>query len=218
MTKVFLIPGLGADPRLYKNVVLPAGYERSPVAWVVPDENDTLTSYAQKLISHYDIRDNSIVIGNSLGGMIAVEIAKQVKLKKVILISSIKTADEAPWYFKVFQNVPVYKPIPASIMNKVGFMVKPIFGDMNKEDLAIFKSMLGNSSPVFLKWAMHAVLYFNNAEPIPNLYHIIGDKDQVFPWKKIKNPTAIVKGGTHIMMFDRAEEINELLAGILQKP
>jgi hypothetical protein len=150
--------------------------------------------------------------------MIAVEIAKQVKLQKVILISSIKTADEAPWYFKLFQRVPVYKPIPASIMTKVGFMVKPIFGGMAPGDLATFQSMLTNSSPVFLKWAMHAVLYFNNMEPIPNLYHIIGDKDQVFPWKKIKNPTAIIKGGTHIMVFDRADEINKLLADILLQP
>jgi hypothetical protein len=65
---------------------------------------------------------------------------------------------------------------------------------------------------------MHAVLYFNNTERIANLYHIIGDKDQVFPWEKIKNPTAIIKGGTHIMVFDRADEINQLLAGILKNP
>jgi pimeloyl-ACP methyl ester carboxylesterase len=218
MAKVFLIAGLGADTRLYKNIVLPDGYERIPADWVIPDATDTLTTYSQSLINHHNIQAGAIVVGDSLGGMIAVEIAKQVKLAKVILISSIKTADEAPWYFKLFQKVPVYKPIPASIMNKVGFMVKPVFGDMSADDLATFKSMLGNSSPVFLKWAMHAVLYFDNMEPIPNLYHIIGDKDQVFPYKKIKNPTAIIKGGTHIMVFDRANEINKLLAGILQKP
>ncbi|RWY54303.1 alpha/beta hydrolase [Mucilaginibacter gilvus] len=218
MTKVFLIPGLGADTRLYKNIVLPSGFERLPVDWVTPGVLDILTTYGQKLVKHYNIQSGDIVIGDSLGGMIAVEIAKQVKLQKVILISSIKTADEAPWYFKLFQKVPVYKPIPASIMTKVGFMVKPIFGDMAAGDLAIFQSMLANSSPVFLKWAMHAVLYFNNTESIPNLFHIIGDKDQVFPWKKIKDPTAIIKGGTHIMVFDRATEINKLLADILQQP
>jgi pimeloyl-ACP methyl ester carboxylesterase len=218
MTKVFLIPGLGADTRLYKNIVLPEGFERVPADWIAPDAADTLSTYAQKLVKHYDIKSGDIAIGDSLGGMIAVEIAKQVKLQKVILISSIKTADEAPWYFKLFQKVPVYKPIPASIMTKVGFMVKPVFGNMVPGDLATFQSMLANSSPVFLKWAMHAVLYFNNTEPIPNLYHIIGDKDQVFPWKKIKDPTAIIKGGTHIMVFDRADEINKLLADILLQP
>lgn len=218
MAKVFLLPGLGADSRIYKKIVLPNGYERMPVDWVLPDEADTLTTYAQKLIKQYDIQDGAIAIGNSLGGMLSVEIAKQVKLEKVILISSIKTADEAPWYFSVLQKVPVYKPIPAGIMNKVGFMMRPVFGHMPPEDFATFKSMLQNSNPLFLKWAMHAVLYFNNMEPTANLYHIIGDKDTVFQYKSIKNPTAIIKGGTHIMIFERAAEINELLAGILQKP
>ncbi|TFF39288.1 alpha/beta hydrolase [Mucilaginibacter psychrotolerans] len=216
MAKVFLIAGLGADTRLYQNIVLPEGYEPVPADWIIPAETDTLTTYAQKLVSHYAIADNSIVIGDSLGGMIAVEIAKQVKLQKVILISSIKTADEAPWYFKLFRSVPVYKPIPGTLFNKLGFLAGPIFGKMSADELSLFNSMLSKSSPVFLKWAMHAVLYFNNTEPIANLYHIIGDKDQVFPWKKIKNPTAIIKGGTHIMVFDRADEINKLLAGILQ--
>jgi pimeloyl-ACP methyl ester carboxylesterase len=218
MTKVFLLPGLGADNRIYNKIVLPDGYERVAVDWILPDEQDTLISYAQKLVKQYNIKDGAIAIGNSLGGMLSVEIAKQVKLQKVILISSIKTTDEAPWYFSVFQKVPVYKPIPSGIMNKVGFMMKPVFGAMPPEDLATFKSMLENSNPVFLKWAMHAVLYFSNMEPIANLYHIIGDSDTVFQYKRIKNPTAIIKGGTHIMIFVRAEEINKLLAEILQKP
>ncbi|OOQ62096.1 alpha/beta fold hydrolase [Mucilaginibacter pedocola] len=218
MTKVFLLPGLGADSRIYKKIKLPENYECTKVEWVLPDAEDTLTTYAQKLIKQYNIQDGAIAIGNSLGGMLSVEIAKQVKLQKVILISSIKTADEAPWYFSVFQKVPVYKPIPADIMTKVGFMARPFFGAMEPDDLADFQSMLANSSPVFLKWAMHAVLYFNNTEPIANLYHIIGDKDTVFPWKNIKNPTAIIKGGTHIMIYDRADEVNALLADILQKP
>nr|WP_294942037.1 alpha/beta hydrolase [uncultured Mucilaginibacter sp.] len=218
MAKVFLIAGLGADTRLYKNIVLPDGYERIPADWVVPDATDTLTTYSQKLISHYNIQAGAIVIGDSLGGMIAVEIAKQVKLAKVVLISSIKTADEAPWYFNFLRYVPVYKPIPGTLFNKLGFLAGPIFGKMPADEMNLFNSMLSKSSPVFLKWAMHAVLYFNNTEPITNLYHIIGDKDNVFPFEKIKNPTAIIKGGTHIMVFDRADEINKLLAGILQKP
>lgn len=218
MAKVFLIAGLGADTRLYQNIILPEGYEAVPADWIAPAEMDTLTTYAQKLVSHYAIADDSIVIGDSLGGMIAVEIAKEVKLAKVILISSIKTADEAPWYFNFLRYVPIYKPIPGTLFNKLGFLAGPIFGKMSADERSLFNSMLSKSSPVFLKWAMHAVLYFNNTEPIANLYHIIGDKDQVFPWEKIKNPTAIIKGGTHIMVFDRADEINQLLAGILKKP
>ena len=215
MIKVYLISGLGADSRLFKNVVLPVGYEAVLVDWLIPIYTDTLTTYSQNIINQYSINEDSIVIGVSLGGMISVEIAKQVKLDKVILISSIKTHKEAPWYFGFFRSVPVYKVIPGDLMRHAGFLVKPMFGNMNANDLRLFKSMLRNSSPVFLKWAMRAALYWKNNREFSNLYHIIGNNDLVFPYKNIQKPTAIVKGGTHIMVFDKSDEINKLLAEIL---
>jgi pimeloyl-ACP methyl ester carboxylesterase len=216
MTKVYLIPGLGADSRLFKNIQLPAGYEIVLVDWLIPSETDTLTSYSQNIVSQYNMSDNSIVIGVSLGGMISVEIAKQLKLDKVILISSIKTNSEAPWYFKFFRSLPVYKAIPGKLMTHLGFLVKPMFGQMKPDDLTLFKSMLQNSSPIFLKWAMRSALYWKNDVEFSNLYHIVGNKDLVFPYQNIKNPTAVIKGGTHIMVFDKAAEINVLLADILK--
>jgi pimeloyl-ACP methyl ester carboxylesterase len=215
MSKVYLISGLGADSRLFKNVVLPAGYEVVLVDWLIPNYTDTLTIYSQKIINQYDINENSIVIGVSLGGMISVEIAKQVKLDKVILISSIKTDKEAPWYFRFFRSIPVYKVIPGKLMPHTGFLIKPLFGNMSPDDLRLFKNMLSNSSPVFLKWAMQAALYWKNNVEFLNLYHVIGDNDLVFPYKNIKDPTAIIKDGTHIMVFNKANEINKLLADIL---
>ena len=218
MCKVFLIAGMGADSRLYKNIIFPVGFTPIPTNWLVPAPKDTLATYAGKLITHYRIKAGDLVIGNSLGGMIAVEISKQVNLSKVILISSIKKVNEAPAYFNFFKALPVYKLIPGKVMTGVGSLIKLVFGKMAPADLALFKSMLSTSSPVFLKWSMGAALNFNNRADIPNLYHIIGDKDLVFPYKKIINPTFVVKGGTHIMMFDRAGEINKILAGILLKP
>ncbi|MCO5935037.1 alpha/beta hydrolase [Mucilaginibacter sp. RB4R14] len=216
MHKVYLIAGLGADSRLFKDIILPEAYEVILVDWFVPKPDDTLITYAQSIINQYGIEENSIIIGVSLGGMISVEIAKQVKLNKVILISSIKTDSEAPWYFKFFSSLPVYKAIPGKLMTHLGFLIKGMFGKMNNNDLALFKSMLRNSSPVFMKWAMRAVLYWRNDVEVANLYHIIGDKDLVFPHQNIKNPTAVIKGGTHIMVFDKADEINALLADILK--
>lgn len=216
MGKVYFIAGLGADKRLFNNIRIPQDYQVIATDWLIPEAKDTMATYACKLIDHYQITDGAILVGVSLGGILSVEIAKRVKLAKVILISSIKTIGEAPWYFKFFRGIPVYKPIPAQLMTRVGFMVRPVFGRMAPDQLKLFKSMLGNTSPVFLKWAMHAVLYFDNTETIPNLYHIIGDRDRVFPYRNVSHPTAVIKGGTHIMVFNRADEINAILADILQ--
>jgi pimeloyl-ACP methyl ester carboxylesterase len=215
MSKIFLIPGMGADTRIYNNIDL-LDNDVIPVNWIMPDINDTLTSYAQKLILQYHISNNSILIGNSLGGMIAIEIANMVPISKVILISSIKTINEAPWYFKLFRNIPVYKMLPNGLMNTGGVFIKPVFGNMKPDDLWLFKDMLKKSSPVFVKWAMGAVLKWNNQTIPPNVYHIIGDKDRVFNYKLIKD-AIIIEGGTHIMVFDMAKQINKLLKTILKK-
>jgi len=215
MSKIFLIPGLGADTRVYNNIDL-GDHEVICVDWIEPHKTDTLATYAQKLIYQYNIAPKSIVIGNSLGGMIAVEIAKIIPIAKTILISSIKTIDEAPWYFKLLRAIPFYKPIPGKVFTKLEFLIKPFFGYMNEADNWLFVDMLKKSSPVFLKWAMDATLAWDNKIVPPNVTTIIGDKDLVFNHKRIKD-AIIVKGGTHIMIFERAKELNKILKRILKK-
>jgi pimeloyl-ACP methyl ester carboxylesterase len=216
MSKIFLIPGLGADTRIYNNIEFGDNQDIIPVDWIEPNKHDTLNTYAQKLIHQYFITDNSIVIGNSLGGMIVIEIAKQVRLNKVILISSIKTKNEAPFYFKIFRTLPLQKLIPGALIQRLGTLVKPIFGNMSDQHAWLFKDMLNKTSPKFMEWAMTAALHWDNEIIPPNVYHIIGDKDLVFNYKNIRNAT-IIENGTHIMIFDKARQINKLLKDILKK-
>jgi len=215
MSRIYLIPGLGADSRIYKNISLP-GHEVIEVNWITPNPTDTLTTYAQKLIDQYHISGNSVVIGNSMGGMLAIEIGKLVSLEKIILISSIRTVDEAPGYFKLFRTIPVYKAVPDKFFSAADFFIEIIFGKMSDKEKDIFKDMLKNASPEFMKWAMGAILHWDNKIIPPNVYQISGDKDLVFPYENLKD-AIIVKGGTHIMIFDMAPQINKLLNDILNK-
>lgn len=215
MSKAYLIPGLGADSRIYNNIVI-NGYELVKLNWIEPDKTDTLKSYAQKLILQYNIAPLSVIIGNSLGGMIAIEIAKIMPAKRVILISSIKTVDEAPAYFSFFRAFPVYKLIPGKLITSMGFAIRFMFGKMSEADNRIFIDMLENTSPKFMKWAMYAILHWDNKTMPANVAIITGDEDKVFNYRRISNPI-IVKGGTHIMIFDRATEVNAILKDILAK-
>ncbi|RCH55929.1 alpha/beta hydrolase [Mucilaginibacter hurinus] len=214
MSRIFLIPGLGADCRIYKNIDL-EDHEVIQVNWIEPTVTDTLQSYAQRIIDQYNITNDSVVIGNSMGGMVAVEIAKRVALKKVILISSIKTYSEAPWYFSLFRRFPVYKIIPGRLFTSLGFLVKPLFSSMSATDAALFADMLKRTSPIFAKWAMKAILNWNNTDIPLHTYHITGNKDLIFDYRKINN-ALIINDGTHIMIFDKAKEVNKLLMDIIK--
>src|ERR1700761_3563755 len=197
MTKVFLIAGMGADTRIYNRIDIPEKYEAVPVDWIEPHETDTLSTYAQKLIHQYDIKQNSIVIGNSLGGMLAIEIAKKIELKKTILISSIKTIDESPFYYRVFKTVPVYKIFTDKMLDVIKYFVTPVFGAKDKEEGWLFRDMFDGTSKKFLHWSMGAAIHWDNMTVPENVYHISGNEDLVFNYKRLKN-AAIVKGGTHL--------------------
>jgi len=213
MRKVFLIPGLGADARIFQYIDL-QGHELVPISWIEPKKQDTLSTYAQKLIDHYKITPGSIVIGNSLGGMLTIEIAKKVELNKAILISSIKTKCEAPKLHIWYKYLPLYKLIPSSLLPHTGIVVRMIMGKMSKHHQELFVSMLKGTSPKFIKWALSAILHWDNQTIPLNVYHITGDKDKIFPYQRIKGAT-IIKGGTHIMIYTKAKEINNWLKDII---
>jgi len=213
MGKIFLIPGLGADARIFQYVDL-QNHEVVPVSWIEPEKHDTLSTYAKKLVDYYKITPGSIVIGNSLGGMLAIEIAKRVALGKAILISSIKTKNEAPMSHIWHKYLPLYKLIPSSWLPQTGFIIKMVMGKMSTHHQELFVSMLKGTPPNFIKWALGAILHWDNETVPPNVYHIIGDKDKIFPYQRIKDAT-VIKGGTHIMIYTKAKEINNWLKNII---
>ncbi|HJP64577.1 MAG TPA: alpha/beta hydrolase [Mucilaginibacter sp.] len=213
MQKIVLIPGLGADYRVYRNINL-AGYEVVKVTWLIPEKTDTLASYAQKLIGHYCIEPGDIVIGNSLGGMLGIEIAKKIKLNKTILISSITTADESPRSYRWYRLFPLYRLLPAGFFTSLGIFARYVVGGMSREDEQLVKDMLKKTPPVFFKWAMGAALHWDNQTVPENVYHIHGDRDRVFPYRRIRQAD-IIHGGTHIMILNRAADINNWLKNIL---
>ena len=91
---------MGADKRVFTKLEL-KGYRQIHLDWLVPNNQESLTNYVKRLA--VEIKDNNpIVIGLSFGGIVAIEIAKQITVKKVILISSAKQSHEIPWYFKLF--------------------------------------------------------------------------------------------------------------------
>lgn len=214
MQKLYLISGLGADRRLFDKLDLP-GYELVHVDWIEPEPIDNIPTYAQKLIDTYQIPHGANVLGVSLGGVMTVEISTLIPLGKAIIVSSIKTADEFPAYFRFFRNVPVYKIIPHKFYISIGSIIKPLFGDTKGKTGFLFVDMIKKASPVFMRWAMHAILHWVPKPLTGKIHHIIGNNDLIFPHRKITTATHIVEKGSHDMVYTRAAEISKLVLSIL---
>jgi pimeloyl-ACP methyl ester carboxylesterase len=215
MEKIYLIAGMGADVRLFKNLDL-SGFEAIDIAFIDPEAKDTIATYAAKLVQQYQIAPQLNIIGVSFGGMLAVEIGRQLGMKNVIIISSIKSIDEAPGYYKIFKTLPIYKLIPGKLMLSMGSLLKPFFSKRMGGESHLFNSMLNNTSPVFLKWSMGAALNWDGQATQQTIHQIIGDADLIFDYRKMKNPI-IIPGGDHMMVMTRAKEINPIIRNIVTK-
>lgn len=207
-SKAYCIPGLGTDKRLFSKYHFTFPIE--VLEYFSPEPDDTMNSYAKKLSQKIDTSKPFILIGVSMGGMLAVEMTRFLSPQMLILVSSAKTYREIPLKWRLFRFIPIYRLISDKLIIFFATLFKFIFGITHKEDEKLFTEMLSSLPPNFYSRAIHLIVNWKNNTYPENLIHIHGNKDQVLPYSNIKDPITI-EGGSHWMIFDRANEISEII-------
>ena len=208
--KLYLISGLGADERAFKFLNLP-GVDFSFIKWVQPSAKEEIISYSKRLISQIDTNYEVILVGLSFGGIIAQEIAKLICCRAVIIISSVKSPEEFPWYYKGVKASRVYKLMPPSLLKRLNLLTASYyFGIDSGEELNLLKLIIKDTDELFLKWAIHETLNWQPFLPKQTVVHIHGSRDRIFPARNIRGAINI-KGGGHFMIVNKASEISQLI-------
>ena len=77
---IYFISGLGADERIFQWLRYD-GYRPIHIHWLPPERRESVEHYAHRLAQ--DIKDKRpIIVGLSFGGIVAIEIAKQIDVRK----------------------------------------------------------------------------------------------------------------------------------------
>jgi pimeloyl-ACP methyl ester carboxylesterase len=212
--KTYFISGLGADKRVFQHVKLPHGYEPVFLDWIAPEKKDeTLQAYAIRFADLITEKENFILIGLSFGGMLASEIARIKNPYKTIIISSLASSDELPWYFKRAGKFGLHKTLPVNFL-KAATLLNRVMGAGTPQDKAIVYHFVKNAHPSFIRWSLNAIVNWNQQERLPGLIHLHGDKDHLLP-VKFTHPDYTVKNGGHLMVLNKAEEVNKVLQQVL---
>ena len=206
MKELFLISGLGADRRVFEFLDL-SEYKLNHVEWVRLVSDESIEQYAQRLLTQIP-GVKPMLVGVSFGGIIAVEIAKQIETEKVILISSVKTRSELPGYFRLSGELNLHKILPTSIHTPPGFIINNLFGVKTESEKKLLKTIIKDTDPVFLKWAIDKIANWRNKELLPNMITIHGTHDRIFPKQKADY---MVENGGHFMVVSHAREISRFL-------
>lgn len=211
--KIYLISGLGADERVFKNLDF-KDFESHFIKWIEPIKNETLESYASRLIPQI-ITKNPILLGVSFGGMIAVEMSKFIDCQKVIIVSSAQTKNDIPQIYRFLGSLKIHYLLPSFILKSANFISYWLFGVQHEDDKMMFKSILKDTNIHFLKWAMTAISNWKNEFENKNIIHIHGDNDKILPLKHIHSVNFTIENGGHLMILNKANEINPILQNLI---
>lgn len=215
---VYCLSGLGADHRIFRNLDMP-DCRIIHLDWLLPQQkNETLEAYAKRLADNIH-HPEPILLGVSFGGMMAIEISKQVSVKAVILISSVKSFRELPGWMKFFGRCRAEYLLPAAPLKtyKSLKVIRPIqnyfLGATSEEEITIANDFRENVDPVYLKWSVKQIFNWKNDWTPAKIFHIHGNNDKLFPLKNLK-PTHVINQGGHFMVMSHCDEINLVLAEI----
>jgi len=212
--KAYFISGLGADRRAFYKIQLPPAYETVYLDWIAPLKNESFEAYAKRFSELIRPDEDFILIGLSFGGMLASEIAKIISPLKLIIISSLSNYKELPWYFKLAGKLRLHKIIIPGIY-KQATILNRFMGAGNKEMKAIVYSYVSNIDPMFITWSLNIIVNWPHTVRLLNLIHIHGSKDHLLPNRYVK-ADYVVRNGGHLMVMNKAEEVNKILDKILK--
>ncbi len=215
-THIYCIPGLGASISIFEFIQLPyAQFELHYIPWIIPESTDSISDYAKKMCSFIK-HNNTVLLGVSFGGIMAQEMSKHISVKKVVIISSIKTRHELPKRFLFVRETKLYKLLPTKLLEKVNAWERLFFNESNKKAAKAYEKYLNILDKRYLDWAIENVLFWNQNQPIPNLIHIHGSKDLVFPIENISN-CIIIPNGTHAAILRRSRWLNQNLPSLINE-
>tara|TARA_R110001632_G_scaffold40711_1_gene102064 strand:- start:440 stop:1117 length:678 start_codon:yes stop_codon:yes gene_type:complete len=211
---VYFMPGMAANPSIFDNIDLPGEtFEKHFLDWSVPDKDISLEDYALKMSERIKHKD-AVLIGVSFGGILVQEMAKHIKVGKVIIISSVKSNTELPKRMIFAKYTKAHKLLPTGLVNNMELLAKYAFGETIPKRLALYEQYLSIRDKYYLDWSIDAIVNWKQTQFTENIIHIHGEKDPVFPISHIKN-CITVKNGTHTMIIHRSKWFNEHLPTII---
>lgn len=205
--KVYLLPGVGCDERLFDRLDLP-DLEVVKLTWPRFAKCSTLTSIAEALAVHVDRDEPHVLVGVSMGGMVAQELALITDPRKVVLISSWTGPQEWPPFVRISAALGSHRLIREWSM-RLAWPLKRIIDRREASIDRLLWDMARTQGAVQLRRGTDAILRWKGSRWKGPLVRIHGDKDIVTP---LRFPVDhVIEGGQHVMVLTRASEVAQVL-------
>lgn len=219
-TRLILLPGLGADPRLF-NPQREAFSDLISPNWLLPRDRETLPSYAERLAEQVRAQvpaGQPLILGGvSFGGMLASEMSRVLKPAAVVMIASALSPSEIDPKLRHVATAGQWIPNAVGARSKqAGRLFIRQLGPMRLQDRQFLETMIDAVPFSFIKWAGKAIFDWPGAAPTCPVIRIHGDSDRIIPLPK-SGVAHIIRRGGHVPNISHAAEINAIIADVLSR-
>jgi pimeloyl-ACP methyl ester carboxylesterase len=213
--QLVLLPGLGADCRQWQpqqhafpGLVVPS--------WIPPLREDTLPSYAKRLAESLPAARSMVLGGSSFGGMVALELARFLSPKAVLLIGSCRS-NESLNPVVLFLR-PLLRHLPRwgiRICQPIAPLGVQTFRRLSPEFRRLSVKMFQDADPEFMRWAIGAILGW---APTPltdvPVFHIHGKRDRMIRASKVAADVTLPDAG-HLLNLTHPVQVNDFISKAL---
>lgn len=221
--KIYLLGGIGCGKNIFGRMSWPEGSEVRFIEWKEVRRGEDFSRYCVRLASGIKFGENDVLLGVSLGGVAALEIASANScVKAVVLVSSPVNASEYSRTLSFFTKcVPAWS-LPLGLLENVrvkSFLVTGSAAGKYARQASRFFVPLGKR---YYKTAVAAIRRLDGTlvEKVSasgcRVERIHGMEDTLFPAERLSTPALMVDGGTHLMVYVKAGEVSSVLEKVLE--
>ena len=195
---IYVLPGMGATPQMYAGP-----WREIPdccfLDWPAGGKEKSISDLALRMIDNAAIPDGATLVGSSLGGMVACEIAQIRRIERVFLIGSARKKEEMNTFLRLLYPLIDWVPMVAFQRACGGFPT-------------VLGQMIRQSDPEFLRNMSRAIFEWDGLPPgVTTVHRIHGRRDLMIP--PPGDGEALLDGGHLIAMTHATECVRFLLSG-----
>lgn len=207
--RIVFFPGLGCDHRMVepnRGIALPFDVPK----WLPTRWGESLADYSKRMAGTIDASTPIYLAGVSLGAMVAMEVARYVPCRGLILIAGCRSWRGVPFLYRQVGRLAARAPKRlAWPVKRVMPRARILFGMKRGSDVELFQRMLDDADVDFVQWSLAAIQDWQGVGRlrVPSL-SIHGTIDHVLPRERAGPIDYQVVGAGHVVNVTHAAEVN----------
>jgi len=194
---------MGASSAMYNALKRRLSFNVNFVNWPEYRGEKTYSEVAARLITENRITDGDVIGGSSLGGIVSLEIAKQIKSMATILLGSAMKPAEVQGLLRLLS--PIAEVTPVSLLQLV-----------TGKNGNLINSMFSKSDSDFIRaMCLYLPSWSGYSGPADNIYRLHGRKDHVIPCPSIG--TDVIENAGHLLVITHVQETAKFLENVKSK-